>query len=99
VHVAELAGVPAPVVRRAAALLNALEKHGGPLGAGAPLATLPLFAAAMKPSEEPAADPTNAALITALAGIDPDTLSPRAALEALYRLKALLPVPVSRTTG
>ena len=32
VHVAELAGVPAPVVRRAASLLAALEKHGGPLG-------------------------------------------------------------------
>ena len=47
VHVAELAGVPAPVVRRAASLLAALEKHGGPLGAaGAPLTALPLFAAA-----------------------------------------------------
>ena len=34
VHVAELAGVPAPVVRRAASLLAALEKHGGPRGAG-----------------------------------------------------------------
>src|ERR1700759_47450 len=33
VHVAELAGVPAPVVRRAAHLLASLEKHGGPLGA------------------------------------------------------------------
>ena len=47
VHVAELAGVPAPVVRRAASLLASLEKHGGPLGAaGAPLTALPLFAAA-----------------------------------------------------
>ena len=46
VHVAELAGVPAPVVRRAASLLASLEKHGGPLGAaGAPLTALPLFAA------------------------------------------------------
>ena len=34
VHVAELAGVPAPVVRRAASLLASLEKHGGPLGSG-----------------------------------------------------------------
>ena len=35
VHVAELAGVPAPVVRRAASLMAALEKHGGPLGSAA----------------------------------------------------------------
>ena len=33
VHVAGLAGVPAPVVHRAASLLASLEKHGGPLGA------------------------------------------------------------------
>ena len=33
VHVARLAGVPAPVVRRAASLLAMLEKHGGPFGA------------------------------------------------------------------
>ena len=48
---------------------------------------LPLFAA-LKPEPEaapPAADP----VAEALAGIDPDALSPREALEALYRLKAL----------
>ena len=43
VHVAGLAGVPAPVVRRAAALLAALEKRPGALTAAA---DLPLFAAA-----------------------------------------------------
>ena len=46
VHVAELAGVPAQVVRRAASLMAALEKHGGPLGKSASLQALPLFAAA-----------------------------------------------------
>jgi len=88
VHVAELAGVPAPVVRRAAALLASLEKHGGPLGA--PLAALPLFAAA--PAEPPGpgeADP----LAAALAALDPDRMTPREALDALYSLKALLAVP------
>ncbi len=45
VHVAELAGVPAAVVRRAGALLAALEREGGPLGA-ARLSALPLFATA-----------------------------------------------------
>ena len=94
VHVAELAGVPAPVVRRAAALLTALEKHGGPLGAGAPLGTLPLFAAAMKPADEPATDEKTETLVTTLADLDPDRMTPREALDALYRLKSLLPVSV-----
>jgi DNA mismatch repair protein MutS len=88
VHVAELAGVPAPVVRRAAALLTALEKHGGPLGAGAPLGDLPLFATA-----ETAPIPETDALAVALAGVDPDQMTPREALDALYRLKSQFPIP------
>jgi DNA mismatch repair protein MutS len=89
VHVAELAGVPAPVVRRAASLLASLEKHGGPLGAaGAPLTALPLFAAS-PPDTTPEPDP----LAEAIAGLEPDRMTPRDALDALYRLKALLAVP------
>ncbi|HEX5327244.1 MAG TPA: DNA mismatch repair protein MutS, partial [Acetobacteraceae bacterium] len=93
VHVAELAGVPAPVVRRAAALLAALERHGGPLGAAGPLAALPLFVAAASP--EPPDDRCSwqpDPLAAALAELDPDRLTPREALDALYRLKSLLPV-------
>ncbi len=58
VHVAELAGVPAPVVRRAASLMAMLEKHGGPLGAAGPLTALPLFVAAGSPEDQtaPSAD-------------------------------------------
>ncbi len=95
VHVAELAGVPAPVVRRAATLLASLEKHGGPLGAaGAPLTALPLFAAAPAAEQvEPPFTPQPDPLVEELAALDPDRLSPREALDALYRLKALLPVP------
>jgi DNA mismatch repair protein MutS len=96
VHVAELAGVPAPVVRRAAALLAALEAEAGPLRAGGALGALPLFAAAASPaassspSNYDAAAPSEEAL-AALAALDPDRLSPRDALDALYRLKSLLP--------
>jgi DNA mismatch repair protein MutS len=93
VHVAELAGVPAPVVRRAAQLLASLEKHGGPLGGGAPLGALPLFAT---PAEEPS--PAGDALREALAALEPDAMSPRDALDALYRLKALLAVPDTAAT-
>ena len=89
VHVAELAGVPAPVVKRAATLLASLEKHGGPLGAaGAPLTALPLFA-----SSPPTgfAEPTPDPIADAVAALDPDRLSPREALDELYRLRSLLP--------
>jgi DNA mismatch repair protein MutS len=91
VHVAELAGVPAPVVRRAASLLTSLEKHGGPLGAaGSPLTALPLFAAS-PPEVTSEPDP----LAEALAALEPDRMTPRDALDALYRLKSLLAVPDS----
>jgi DNA mismatch repair protein MutS len=93
VHVAELAGVPAPVVRRAAQLLASLEKHGGPLGAGTPLGALPLFAT---PAEE--SPPASDELREALAALEPDRMSPRDALDALYRLKALLAVPDTAAT-
>ncbi|MFS0737954.1 DNA mismatch repair protein MutS [Sphingomonas sp. 1P06PA] len=84
--VAKLAGLPPPVVARAKAVLARLEagraKTGG-LAAG--LDDLPLFAAAAREAEAKS-DP----LRDALAAIDADALSPREALEALYRLKALL---------
>ncbi len=87
VHVAQLAGVPAATVRRAAGLLSALERsgHGGP-------AALPLFAA-LPPDPVPPADP----LRDALAELDLDALSPREALEALYNLRALAAVPAERS--
>ncbi len=94
VHVAELAGVPGPVVRRASALLAALEKQGGPLGTGNSLEALPLFAASSSTEKaETPSDDLLEELTTALDEIDPDRLSPRDALAALYRLKAILPVP------
>jgi DNA mismatch repair protein MutS len=91
VHVAELAGVPKSVVRRAAALLNAMEKQATPLSAGGVLGALPLFAAAPGPDDHKDEAPLDDELRRALAGIDPDRLTPREALDALYRLKALLP--------
>jgi DNA mismatch repair protein MutS len=78
VHVAKLAGVPAPVVRRAATLLESLERGRAPV-----IADLPLFASLPEPS--PAASP----LAQALEGVDPDTLSGRDALALIYRLVAL----------
>jgi DNA mismatch repair protein MutS len=90
VHVAELAGVPAPVVRRAAALLGSLERQSATTG---PLAALPLFAAtASSDNDDVPTDADADPIFAALAELDPDRLTPREALDALYRLKALLPV-------
>jgi DNA mismatch repair protein MutS len=83
--VAKLAGLPAPVVARARSVLNKLEEGRAKTGGiAAGLDDLPLFAAAAA-QEEQAPDP----LLTALAEIDPDALSPREALEAIYRLKRI----------
>jgi DNA mismatch repair protein MutS len=87
-QVAQLAGVPQPVIRAARKHLAALEAHSVQ---SAP--QFDLFASAFtEPSteaEEPQQDKTVSMLIEALAEIDPDALSPREALNALYRLKNL----------
>jgi DNA mismatch repair protein MutS len=84
--VAKLAGLPAAVIQRAEAVLELLEK-GDQAGALARLADdLPLFSLAAK-SAAPA-EPS--AVEAALAEIHPDELTPKEALDALYRLKALL---------
>jgi DNA mismatch repair protein MutS len=75
-----------------------MEKHGGPLGAGAPLGALPLFAGAQaEDPPQPVPDETDP-VHAALAELDPDRLSPREALETLYRLKSLLPVSAIAAT-
>jgi DNA mismatch repair protein MutS len=98
VHVAELAGVPVQVVKRAASLMAAMEKHGGPLGKSASIQALPLFAAtAPAEPEEKEADEL-APLCDALSTMNPDNMSPKQALDALYRLKTLLPGCADGTT-
>jgi DNA mismatch repair protein MutS len=79
VQVARLAGMPASLVRQARATLEALEAK-----ARAGDAQVDLFAA---PPEPAVAEPSP--VEAALAAVDPDALSPREALDALYRLKAL----------
>jgi DNA mismatch repair protein MutS len=81
VQVAKLAGVPPAVVNRAREVLDRLEREKA---AAISLDDLPLFAMA-----EPAPPPRLSAVEDALKGIEPDELSPREALEALYRLKGL----------
>ncbi|WP_293906204.1 DNA mismatch repair protein MutS [Phenylobacterium sp.] len=83
VQVAKLAGVPAGVVARAKQVLERLEREAaGP----ANLDDLPLFAAVA----EPAAHYGPSKAEEALRALDPDGMSPREAMDALYRLKGLL---------
>ncbi len=92
IHVARLAGLPEAVLSRAEDVLATLEK-GEQGGAVARLAEdLPLFSA---PSPGPAVVDERAAamdeLCAALAETDVDALSPRAALDLVYRLRTMLP--------
>ncbi len=85
VHVAKLAGLPNSVTTRAEEVLAVLEK-GEQGGALARLADdLPLFSAARRRAEPP---PESAAEAL-LRNIRPDELTPREALELVYRLKGL----------
>ncbi|WP_188070337.1 DNA mismatch repair protein MutS [Sphingobium jiangsuense] len=86
IAVARLAGLPPAVLARAKDVLSRLEAgkaRTGGIAAG--LDDLPLFAASLAAQEEAAADP----LREALSALDVDALSPREALDHLYRLKAL----------
>jgi DNA mismatch repair protein MutS len=84
IAVAKLAGLPPAVVARARSVLSKLEAGRDATGGiAAGLDDLPLFAASTEPDHAP--DP----VLCALDSIEPDSLSPREALEALYRLKRL----------
>ena len=86
-QVAQLAGVPQAVIRAARRHLAELEAHSVQSSAQFDLFTLP--APAEPPGEAPADLPDTSALAQALEEIEPDTMTPRDALDALYRLKAL----------
>ena len=104
VQVARLAGVPAAVLQHARQLLHALEAHSAAAQAQldlfAPAPSAAFEAAepwdtaqtpdAQPPAPEVAAALPPSALEQAVAALDPDALSPREALEALYRLRQLL---------
>ncbi len=87
VQVARLAGLPASVVARARDVLAQLESSDTAGKAEKLVDDLPLFSAAMRRETPPAR--TSDPLAEALAAINPDELTPRDALEALYRLKEM----------
>ncbi len=85
IQVAKLAGLPAPVITRAQAVLAALEKGGEGTKTARLIDDLPLFSASAKPDKAP----RESAVENELKVLNPDELTPKEALELLYRLKAM----------
>ena len=89
IHVAKMAGLPPVVVARAEAVLEQLEKGDKASAAGRLADDLPLFQAMLAvPPPRTASGPS--AVDARLAEINPDSLTPLQALEALYELRGLL---------
>lgn len=85
IHVAKLAGLPQAVLARAADILHQLEKEQ--VSTKELPASLPLFSYQPYPRKEtvPPLDDVRETLKT----LDPDSLTPRQALDALYKLKQM----------
>lgn len=89
IQVAKLAGLPTAVVSRARQVLDHLEtsdKNGG--GSERLISDLPLFQSTPASSNAPV-DAEPSAVEERLSGINPDSLSPKEALDLLYELKDL----------
>jgi DNA mismatch repair protein MutS len=87
IHVAKLAGLPPAVIARAQDVLAALEEGREGHKPLARIDDLPLFSAVpAKPQ------PRASAVEKALGEVQPDSLTPKAALELIYRLKTLIDI-------
>lgn len=95
IQVARLAGLPETVINRAFAVLQALENSEASGAKSDALGLdLPLFAAMAAPEaaagNAPAETPRGwAEVVEQVAALDPDDMSPKQALEALYALRDL----------
>lgn len=87
IHVARLAGLPAAVIKRATDILHQLENQQN--ATSHIVEVLPLFSY-NKQEDAKIADSKAEKISVELANINPDNLSPREALEELYRLREML---------
>ena len=88
IHVARLAGLPEAALVRAEEVLATLETGDKADQLSRLADDLPLFAA--RPAAKSTAQPQKESLLeAALRDIHPDTLTPKEALDLIYRLKAL----------
>jgi DNA mismatch repair protein MutS len=87
IQVAKLAGLPAAVIERAKLVLAELEAQDRISPARRLVDDLPLFAAARQNPKPPPQKTPAETLLAEIAALEPDELTPREALEALYGLK------------
>ena len=87
-HVAKLAGLPSAVLKRAQEILHRLEASEQSIALRTLVSDLPLFQAGSADPDHGGAQGT--AVEHELAAMNIDEMTPRAALEALYRLRGLL---------
>jgi DNA mismatch repair protein MutS len=86
IHVAQMAGLPKAVTARAEEVLQTLESQNERDKAGKLMESLSAFA----PAAAPAAPSISAELESLLRSCKPDEMSPKEALEALYKIKSLI---------
>jgi len=89
IQVAKLAGLPPPVIARAKAVLAKLEAQDRGQTARALADDLPLFAVTSRATDEDRPPSETEQLVDAVKALHPDEMSPREALEALYRLTSM----------
>ena len=90
IQVARLAGLPRSVIERATTILAELEASDRQAPVARMIDDLPLFSALMKPVQTVSNKIDKSDLLReTLADIHPDEMTPREALNALYRLKGL----------
>ena len=89
IQVAKLAGLPATVVERSKQVLSQLEEQDRNAPSQNLIDELPLFATLAPPPSAPISSQEADPIHEALGAFDPDDMTPREALEALYKLKGL----------
>jgi len=87
IHVGQLAGLPGAVIARAESILETLEQGEQSSAVTKLVEDLPLFAAVQHRPANPGAPAGPSPLDAALQDVNPDELTPRQALEMLYKLK------------
>ncbi|TXR48059.1 DNA mismatch repair protein MutS [Phyllobacterium endophyticum] len=90
VQVARLAGLPEAVVNRARDVLHQLEASETSGKTDKLIDDLPLFSVEVKRQAPKPVQGHDNGLMAAISTINPDEMTPREALEALYRLKGLV---------
>jgi len=84
IHVAQMAGLPSSVIDRAHDVLKRLENDKKGYKSSDFVSELPLFDVSLS---KPVMNPTDSALLEAIRSLNPDNMTPKEALDAIYKLK------------